>query len=33
LTDEFKQKMLCDNPMRFYRLSEGGGAARKAKGN
>jgi predicted TIM-barrel fold metal-dependent hydrolase len=34
LTDEFKNKMLCDNPVRFYRLSEGDiAAARKAKGN
>ena len=34
LTGEFKQEMLCDNPVRFYRLSEGDvAAARKAKGN
>jgi len=34
LTDEFRKKMLCDNPVRFYRLSEGDiAAARKAKGN
>jgi len=33
LTDDFKNKMLCDNPVRFYRLSEGDiAAARKAKG-
>ena len=32
LTDEFRKKMLCDNPVRFYRLSEGDiAAARKAK--
>ncbi len=31
LTDEFRKKMLCDNPVRFYRLSEGDiAAARKA---
>ena len=30
----FKNKRLCDNPARFYRLSEGDiAAARKAKGN
>jgi hypothetical protein len=34
LTDEFKNKMLCDNPVRFYRLNEGAlAAARQAKGN
>jgi hypothetical protein len=34
LSDEFKQKMLCDNPVRFYRFSEGDiGAVKKAKGN
>ena len=34
LTDEFKKKMLHDNPVRFYRLSEGDiAAARKAKVN
>ena len=34
LSDEFKNKMLCDNPVRFYRLSEGDiAAARKAKGS
>ncbi len=34
LSDEFKQKMLCDIPVRFYRLGEGDiAAARKAKGN
>jgi len=34
LTDEFRKKMLCDNPVMFYRLSEGDiAAARKAKGN
>jgi len=34
LTDEFRKKMLCDNPVRFYRLSEGEiAAARKARGN
>jgi hypothetical protein len=34
LTGEFRKKMLCDNPVRFYRLSEGDiAAARKAKGN
>jgi predicted TIM-barrel fold metal-dependent hydrolase len=34
LTDEFKRKMLYDNPVRFYRLGEGDIAtARKAKGN
>ena len=34
LTYEFKRKMLCDNPVRFYRLSEGDiGAAKRAKGN
>ena len=33
LTDEFRNKMLCDNPVRFYRLGEGDiAAARKAKG-
>jgi hypothetical protein len=33
LTEEFKNKMLCDNPVRFYRLSEGDiAAARRAKG-
>ena len=32
LTDEFRKKMLCDNPVRFYRLSEGDiAAARKAR--
>ena len=32
LTDEFRKKMLCDNPVRFYRLSEGDiAAARMAK--
>ncbi|MGZ8501043.1 MAG: hypothetical protein ACXW5W_22300 [Candidatus Binatia bacterium] len=31
LTDEFRKKMLRDNPVRFYRLSEGDIAA--AKGN
>jgi len=31
LTDEFKSKMLCDNPVRLYRLGEGDIAAgRKA---
>ena len=34
LTDEFKRKMLYDNPVRFYRLSEGDiAAARKANGS
>lgn len=34
LTDEFRKKMLCDNSVRFYRLSEGDiAAAQKAKGN
>jgi hypothetical protein len=34
LTDEFKKKILCGNPVRFYRFSEGDIAAvRKAKGN
>lgn len=33
LTDEFKRKMLYDNPVRFYRFNEGDiAAARKAKG-
>ena len=33
LSDQFKQKMLYDNPVRFYRLSEGDiAAAKKAKG-
>jgi predicted TIM-barrel fold metal-dependent hydrolase len=32
LTDEFKRKMLYDNPVRFYRLSEGDiAAARRVK--
>ncbi len=30
LSDEFKRKMLCDNPVRFYRFSEGEIAARRA---
>jgi hypothetical protein len=34
LSEEFKNKMLFDNPVRFYHLSEGDiAAARKAKGN
>ncbi len=34
LTDEFKTKILGDNPVCFYRLNEGDiAAARKAKGN
>jgi len=34
LSDDFKRKMLYDNPVRFYRFSEGDIAAvRKAKGN
>ena len=34
LTDEFKCKMLYDNPVRFYRFNEGDiAAARKAKEN
>jgi predicted TIM-barrel fold metal-dependent hydrolase len=34
LSDEFKRKMLYDNPVRFYRFSEGDiAAARKAKAN
>ena len=34
LTDEFRKKMLCDDPVRFYRLSEGDiAAARKAREN
>ena len=34
LSEEFKQKMLYDNPVRFYRFSEGDIAAvRRAKGN
>jgi len=34
LTDEFGKIILCDNPVRFYRLSESDIAtARKAKGN
>jgi hypothetical protein len=34
LTDEFRKKMLCDNPVRFYRLSEGDiAAAIKARGD
>jgi predicted TIM-barrel fold metal-dependent hydrolase len=34
LTDDFKRKMLYDNPVRFYRFSEGDIAAvRNAKGN
>jgi hypothetical protein len=33
LSDEIKQKLLFDNPVRFYRFSEGDIAAvRKAKG-
>ena len=33
LTDEFKSKMLHDDPVRIYRLSEGDiAAARRAKG-
>ena len=33
LSEEFKQKMLFDNPVRFYRFSEGDVAAiRKANG-
>jgi len=33
LSDDFKRKMLSDNPVRFYRFSEGDiAAARKAKG-
>jgi hypothetical protein len=32
--DDFKRKMLYDNPVRFYRFSEGDiAAARKAKAN
>jgi predicted TIM-barrel fold metal-dependent hydrolase len=34
LSDDFKRKMLYDNPVRFYRFSEGDiAAARKARGN
>jgi len=34
LSDDFKNKMLCDNPVRFYPLSEGDiAAARNAKVN
>jgi hypothetical protein len=34
LSDDFKRKMLYDNPVRFYRFTEGDiAAARKAKGN
>jgi hypothetical protein len=34
LTDEFKRKMLYDNPVRFCRFSEGDiAAARKANGS
>jgi len=34
LSDDFKRKMLYDNPVRFYRFSEGDiAAARNAKGN
>jgi predicted TIM-barrel fold metal-dependent hydrolase len=34
LSDDFKRKMLYDNPVRFYRFSEGDiAAARRAKGN
>ena len=34
LTDEFKRRMLYDNPVRFYRFNEGDIAAvRKAKGS
>ena len=34
LADAFKRKILYDNPVRFYRFSEGDlAAARKAKGN
>jgi len=34
LIDEFKQKMLYDNPVRFYRFSKGDiTAARQAKGH
>jgi hypothetical protein len=34
LSDDFKRKMLYDNPVRFYRFSEGDiAAAQKAKGN
>ena len=34
LTDDFKRKMLYDNPVRFYRFSEGDiAAAKKAKAN
>jgi len=34
LTDEFRKKMLCVNPVMFYRLSEGDiAAARRAWGN
>jgi hypothetical protein len=34
LTDEFKRKMLYDNPARFYRFNEGNiAAAGKAKGS
>ena len=33
LTDEFRSKILHDNPVRIYRLSEGDiAAARRAKG-
>ena len=33
LSDDFKRKMLSDNPVRFYRFSEGDiTAARKAMG-
>ena len=34
LTDEFKRKMLCDNPARFYRFNEDEiAAAKSAKAN
>jgi hypothetical protein len=34
LSEEFKRKMLYDNPVRFYRFGEDDiAAARKAKGN
>ena len=34
LSDDFKRKMLYDNPVRFYRFSEGDiAAARRAKVN
>jgi len=34
LTDEFKKKILYDNPVRFYRFSESDiDAVRKAKGS